>query len=63
MLDPKIDSTKVVSYFTDQVVGRVGAREKNSQMCDTFFRKLRIKLAQIRNFSILNDFPKWASHF
>ena len=50
MLDPKIDSTKVVSYFTDQVVGRVGAREKNSQMCDTFFRKHKGKTSSNKKF-------------
>ena len=40
-----------------------GAPEKNSKICDTFLGSIRVKLDQIRNFSILNNFPKWPTHF
>jgi len=32
--------------------------EKNSQMWNTFSGSIRIKLAQIQRFGILNEFPK-----
>ena len=39
-----------------------GAPEKK-RYATHFLGSIRVKLDQIRNFSILNNFPKWPTHF
>jgi len=40
----------------------VPGAEKNSKIATHFLGSIDIKLAQIRNISIENNFPKWPSH-